>query len=420
MGLTAAGLIRLQPPAEGIKELWDDRVRGLSLRVYASGRATWSFRYRLKAGSGNKRASVGEYPAVGLAEAREEAMKLRGRVSLGADPQAERAAEKQSITFEKLIERYMIDEVEPKRKHATRLLYRGYFKNHVPAALKRKKAAHVTRGDLAKLHRDIGEDHPASANRILTAISGVFTWGFRHGYLATEANPARLIQKFKEEGRERFLSGEELGRLGETLRKAETEGLPWPEYESRSKHQRKARNQRTVLSEHSAAAIRLLLFTGCRLREILHLRWDEVDFENGLLRLSDSKSGRKPVVLNAPALDILAGLKRFGPFVIAGSTTKKPRADLKRVWDLVKANASLNDVRLHDLRHTHASAGVNSGISLFMVGHLLGHRHESTTAKYAHLANDPVKQASNRIGALLASQMAATLSTSVRTREKVA
>lgn len=404
MGLTAAGLMRLQPPARGITELWDDRVRGLSLRVYPSGRATWSFRYRPKSGAGYKRAAVGEYPAVGLAQAREEALKIRGAVSMGRDPQAERAAEKQSITLGAMIDEYMKLEVEPKRKYATRLLYRGYFKNHVPIALKRKKAAQVTRAELARLHRDFGADHPASANRILTALSGVYSWGYRNGYLPTESNPARLIQKFKEEGRERFLSGDELGRLGETLRKAETEGLPWPEYEEKSKHQRKSENQKTVLSEHSVAAIRLLLFTGCRLREILHLRWEEVDFENGFLRLSDSKTGRKPVVLNAPALEVLAGLKRFGPYVIAGST-KKPRADLKRVWQLVCANSGLEDVRLHDLRHTHASAGVNSGLSLFMVGHLLGHRHVSTTEKYAHLAADPARQASNRIAAILSAKL---------------
>lgn len=110
-------------------------------------------------------------------------------------------------------------------------------------------------------------------------------------------------------------------------------------------------------------------------------------------------------MLNAPALEILAGLKRFGPFVIARSTTKKPRADLKRVWELLRSNAGLDGVRLHDLRHTNASAGVNSGLSLFMVGHLLGHRHESTTAKYAHLANDPVRQASNRIASILSSKL---------------
>lgn len=280
------------PPAEGIKELWDDRVRGLSLRVYPSGRATWTFRYRPKSGAGYKRSAVGEYPAVGLAQTREEALKIRGAVSMGRDPQAERAAEKQSIALGSLIDEYMKFEVEPKRKFATGLPYRGYFKNHVPLALKRKKAAQVTRAKLARLHRDFGAGHPASANRLLTALRGVYSWGYRNGNLPTEANPARLIQKFKEEGRERFLSGEELGRLGETLRKAETEGLPWPEYEQKLKRQRKSENQKTVLSEHWVAAIRLLLFTGCRLREILHFLWEEVDFENGFLRLSDSKTGR--------------------------------------------------------------------------------------------------------------------------------
>jgi integrase len=145
-------------------------------------------------------------------------------------------------------------------------------------------------------------------------------------------------------------------------------------------------------------AFHLLLFTGCRLREILHLRWSEIDFERGLLLLPDSKTGRKAVVLNAPALQVLTTLPRIGDFVVLGDEPKKPRTDLKKPWDLIRHAAEVEDVRIHDLRHTHASIGAGAGLGLPIIGKLLGHKHSDTTAKYAHLDNDPLRKASNRIG----------------------
>lgn len=191
------------------------------------------------------------------------------------------------------------------------------------------------------------------------------------------------------------------------MRLGETEGLPWPEDEEtgRSKHERKAENRRTILAQHVAAAFRLLLFTGCRLREILHLRWSEIDFERGLLLLPDSKTGRKAVVLNAPALQLLTELDRIGDFVILGDDPQKPRSDLARPWALIRHHAGLSDVRIHDLRHTHASVGAGSGLGLALVGRLLGHKHLATTQKYAHLDNDPLRRASNRIGSEIAAAL---------------
>ena len=131
-------------------------------------------------------------------------------------------------------------------------------------------------------------------------------------------NPARGIDKFKESRRERFLTGEELERLGSAIREAETTGIPWTVDETKptAKHVPKAKRS-TKIAPSAAAALRLLLFAGCRLREILHLRWEHVDLERGCL-LPDSKSGRKTVILNAPALAVLNALERVGPFVVPG------------------------------------------------------------------------------------------------------
>lgn len=348
--------------------------------------------------------SLGEYPAVGLAEARKRAERYRGQVSDGKDPQAVLQAARRAATVSEIISRFLVEEVEPKKKPTTLTLYAHYLRNHVEPALGSKRAQTVTRSDVAKLHRDIGVDTPPTANRVIVILSGVYNFAGKQGLVPEGFNPARGIEKFREQARERYLTTEELGRLGNTLRTGEIDGLPWLEWETaqRSRKARKPKNRKTVLSPHVAAAFRLLLFTGCRLREILHLRWSEVDFERGLLLLSDSKTGRKPVIVNAPALEVLNRLSRMGDFVILGERADKPRADLQRPWELIRAHAGLEGLRVHDLRHTHASIGAGAGLGLPIIGRLLGHRHAETTARYAHLDVDPLRHASNSIASSIA------------------
>jgi integrase len=219
-------------------------------------------------------------------------------------------------------------------------------------------------------------------------------------------NPARGIDKFKESRRERFLTGEELERLGAAIREAETIGIAWTvdETKSTAKHVPKAKRS-TPIAPSAAAALRLLLFTGCRLREILHLRWEHVDFERGCLFLPDSKSGRKTVILNAPALAVLNGMERVGSYVVPGDDPEQPRHDLKRPWDAVTKRAGLIGVRLHDLRHTYASFGAGGGLGLPIIGRLLGHAQAATTARYAHLDNDPLRRASETIAGSIAAAL---------------
>lgn len=208
--------------------------------------------------------------------------------------------------------------------------------------------------------------------------------------------------------RERFLSAVELESLGGAIREAETIGIPWQVDDSgpNAKHLMPKERRLTVLSPFATAAIRLLLFTGCRLREILNLEWNAVDFDRGMLHLPDSKTGKKSVVLNSPALEILTALPRLGDFVIAAADPMQPRSDLKRPWTLVSRRAGLDGLRLHDLRHSFASVGAGAGLGLPVIGKLLGHASPSTTAKYAHLDNDPVRRATNAIGATIAAAMA--------------
>jgi integrase len=173
---------------------------------------------------------------------------------------------------------------------------------------------------------------------------------------------------------------EEFARLGDALRLAETTGLPWdPDPAKKVKHAPKPDNRLVVCDVWSIAAIRLLIFTGCRMREILNLRWREVDLERGILLLPDSKTGRKTVIL--------------------GADPKAPRADLNRPWARLRKYARIEDVRLHDLRHTFASIGAGSGLGLPIIGKLLGHASVATTQRYAHLADDPLRRGADVIAA---------------------
>jgi integrase len=195
------------------------------------------------------------------------------------------------------------------------------------------KADQVTRATVGKLHSKLRKT-PFQANRVLAAIGSMYAFAGRVGVVPEGVNPARRIEKFQEHRRERFLTGEELQRLGLAIRGAETKGASWDvdEAKPKAKHLPKARNRFTKISPFAAAAIRLLLFTGCRLREILHLKWEHVDVERGLLFLPESKTGRKTIILNAPALAVLTELDRLGSYVIPGDGRERPRADLKRPW----------------------------------------------------------------------------------------
>ena len=208
----------------------------------------------------------------------------------------------------------------------------------------------VTTADLARLHVRM-KKRPYQANRMLAVVGSLYAFAGKRKLVPAGFNPARGIDKYPEKGRERFLTADELGRLGDAIREAETVGLPWVVDHTKptAKHAPKEAKRRTVIDPFAAAAIRLLILTGARLREILKLEWQHVDLERGLLLLPDSKTGAKSIILNAPALAVLAGLKRLGAHVIAGQSAgtagEKPRADLNRPWRSIAKRAGLAGLR---------------------------------------------------------------------------
>jgi integrase len=222
-------------------------------------------------------------------------------------------------------------------------------------------------------------------------------------------NPTKGLQKYREQGRERFLTTDELARLGAALAEGETVGLPYDidETNPKAKHAPNADKRRAKLDPFAVAAIRLLILTGARLREILDAQWQHVDTERGVIFLPDSKTGKKPVYLSAAALLILSALPRVksNPHIIAGEREGAPRADLKKPWAAVCKTAGLDGVRLHDLRHSFASIGAGASMGLPVIGKLLGHSQAATTHRYAHLDADPLRRAVETIGATISAAM---------------
>jgi integrase len=388
--------------------VWDAQMPGFGIRVRPTGAKSYVVVYRAGSGRG---APVRRYTIAGVGKiapelARKRAKALLGQVAHGHDPAGERTSERGTPTISELAERFLAEHVQMKRKPKTAAFYRHIFTKIVMPALGTSKADKVTRAQIAKLHAKLHRT-PFHANRMLAVLGSMYAFAGRAGVVPEDTNPVRKIDRFKEHRRERFLTAVELERLGTAIREAETKGIPWEvdEEKPKARHLPKSKNRFTKIGPFAAAAIRLLLFTGCRLREILHLKWENVDLERGLLFLPESKTGRKTIVLNAPALAVLSGLNRLGSYVITGDNPEKPRADLKRPWEAVSKRAGLAGVRLHDLRHTYASFGAGSGLGLPVIGKLLGHTQASTTHRYAHLDNDPLRRAAENIGGQIAAAL---------------
>jgi integrase len=407
--------------------VWCGKLPGFGCRVRSTGHKTFIVMYRVGGRNATpKKVTIGTYGKITVEQARDDATKVLAKAELGEDVAAERARVRAEMTVSQLCDEYLREGVDHK-KASTIESDKSRIEAHIRPLLGTKRIGAVTRGDISKFLRDVASGKTArpkkpgrrgsgvkggrgTASRTVRLLGGMFTYAVRRDYL--KENPCRNVPLYKDRKGERFMTTEEFRRLGETLTLAETEGLPWSFNDGKKAKHRPVRpeNQRDVFSPHVTAAIRLLMFTGCRLREILHLRWQDIDFERGVLNLPDSKTGQKKVLLAGSALAILSDLPRAGIYVIAGNDPEKPRADLHRPWARIIKHAELEGLRLHDLRHSYASIGAASGIGLPTLGKLLGHNNPSTTQRYAHLADDPLRRASEEIANTIAAAIGSVAS----------
>lgn len=400
---------------------YDRRLTGFGLRVNQNGHVSYFVEYRPGAGGrgvSKRRIVVGrESPTFRADQARRQAERELAKVRLGLDPAMERAAVRESTTISDLLSDYLEHRIVRLRKASTAVHVRGYNRLYIEPELGSRKVLDVQRSDVVRLHHKIGRSNPTTANRVIETLRAAFAYGQKQGLIGADLrNPAADFEPYKEVARERYLSSAEFIRLGATLRLAETLGLPWSLNEGRKhKHCPEEARRHTVLDPHAIAAIRLLLLTGARLREILHLRWSDIDFERGVAMLRDTKTGRKPLMLGSAALDVLTAIPKTSTYVVAGQIdtdsegqpVDKPRADLNRPWKRIRKHAELGDVRLHDLRHTFASIGAGRGVGLYAIGQLLNHTSPTTTKRYAHLADDPLRRASDDISSAISAALGA-------------
>jgi integrase len=398
--------IDAQRPRERPYIAFDRSLKGFGVRVLPSGSKSFVIEYRPHGGGravGKRRLKLGSVGELTADQARTLARQQLSKVRLGADPAGERSAARRQMLMAAAVESFLADHADAKLKPKTVDLYSMLLRRYVVPKLGTRKVDTVTRSDVTKLHLAM-RDRPYQANRLIAVVATLYSYLAREHVVPEGFNPVRGIAPFPEARRERFLTSDELDRLGTALRQAETVGLPWQVDTGKpgAKHLAKEERRITKVSTYATNAIRLLLLTGCRLREVLWLKWEYIDFERGLLFLPDSKTGRKTVVLNAPAVKLLTELPRIGDYVIPGEPGQdgksRPRADLKRPWLAIRRAAKLDGLRLHDLRHTHASFGIGGGLSLAVIGKLLGHRRLTTTQRYAHLDIDPLRVGSEQIG----------------------
>lgn len=384
--------------------LWDTDVKGFGIRCRkrTSKGKPGSKTYFLKHGTGNDQQwiRIGVHGSPWTVDAaRKEALKLLGQFVAGENPAQVREENKRDLTISSLCDTYLEEGCAHKKK-TTVEIDAGRIKRHIKPLLGRKKIKALERRDVDRFLKDVADGKTATdertkargraivrggrgtANKAVALLSAVMSFAVDRRLV--DINPVLGVKKYREGRKERYLSSDEMKRLGDALEGAKGRELPG-----------------------ALTAIRLLALTGARRGEILNAEWSQVDFDRSILILPDSKTGHKVLLLGTPAMDVLTNAVRIkdNPYICPGKTPGKPIVNVQKIWNRIRSEAGIPDVRLHDLRHSFASVSAAEGDSLLVIGKLLGHTNPSTTERYAHLADDPIKRAANKTSSRIAAMM---------------
>ena len=416
--ITKRKVDELQPATADVL-VWDTELPGFGVKITPKGSRIYVLQYG-QAGR-DRRITIGRHGVDVTAEqARLEAQRLRGLIAAGEKPQATGAKRSHEVTVAELGQRYLDEYALPHKKPSGVAQDLRNLQNHVVPLIGQMHVGAVERADVARVMREIAAGKTAKdektkrqgrrivrggeivANRVDALLSKMFALAEDWQLRSEGSNPCRGVRRYAERKVERYLSSDELARLGAAFT-AETMQVAHKQQAAETSGHREPNATKAA----SIAALRLLLLTGCRVGEVLSLRWKYVDIERRLLLLPDSKTGAKRVFLSKAAVDLISSLKTepVSEYLFTGDRPGKPIVSLRKTWERVCKAAKIDDIRLHDLRHSYASVGAAGGLSLPVIGALLGHSQPSTTARYAHLAASPLHEAADAIGDKLLSAL---------------
>jgi integrase len=374
----------LPVPAKGNRVYYDDLVRGFGCRCTAAGARAFVLNYRRKSDGLERRFTIGGFPDWPTLAAREEAKRLKREIDGGADPVGKNNDARNAATMADLCSRFEAEYILRKRQ-TTQRGYRQQIATNIRPALGRMKVASVTFADIDTLHRKVGARAPTQANRVVALLSRMFNLAIRWGLRSD--NPTRGIERNRESKRQRYLTGTELARVTAALADMRDQG--------------------------AANAIRLMLLTGARRGETLAARWRDVDLDAGVWVKPASTTKQATlhrVPLSEAAVRLLAEMRQQAgadaEWIFPAPVKAGHRTAIELAWQNLRKAADIPGVRLHDLRHSYASILASSGLSLPVIGALLGHATPTMTARYAHLLDDPLRRATEVASAVIAGKPA--------------
>ncbi|MBU2534041.1 MAG: tyrosine-type recombinase/integrase [Alphaproteobacteria bacterium] len=405
------------PEGKDYEFFWDQAVRGFGIKITASGARTYVVQYRTPGGrSGTaRRYTIGKHGSPWTVDtARNEARRVLGLVANGQDPALLKRKFGGSPTVAELCDDYMMHGTGT-RKASTLATDRGRIDRHIVPLLGKKKVNQITQADIRRFMSSVAKGETATsiktkkhgraivrggkgtASRTLGLLGGIFSYAVQEGYV--EDNPTHGVERYPDRKNERFLTLQEIKTVGAALAEMRIGREDNPAFD----------------------IISLLILTGARKGEIEGLKWSEVDFDTRCLRLADSKTGQKIIPLNSAAVETLTKLEpkrqRKSDWVFPATKGENHFVGTQRIWDQLRNQVGMPELRLHDLRHSFASVGVLQGKPLMLVGALLGHANASTTQRYAHLADDPIRKATEDIGQALGDALGIAGAASNSTKE---